>query len=50
MYVIIGYTPKGEAFVVGHTTSAKKAQAFIDRYDTANGEYVEVEAQYSRNI
>lgn len=50
MYIIIGTTPKGEVFVIGHTTSRKKAENFVKDYDVDNGEYASVELQYSRSL
>lgn len=50
MHIIIGYTPKGEVFVIGHTTSRARAERFVNDYDTVNGEYSAVEMQYSRSL
>lgn len=50
MYIIIGTTPKGEVFVVGYTTSRKRAERFVEDYDVVNGEYSTVEMQYSRSL
>ncbi|UVG33814.1 hypothetical protein SEA_HERCULESXL_29 [Microbacterium phage HerculesXL] len=50
MHIIIGYS-KGEAFVVGHTTSRAKAERWVEQYP--NGEQDEfdyVERQTSHNI
>lgn len=50
MHIIIGYTVKGEVFVIGHTASRAKAERFIENYDDINGEYYRVEIQTSHNI
>jgi hypothetical protein len=50
MYILIGTTPKGEVFVIGHTTSRKRAERFVNEYDVETGEFSQVEMQYSRNI
>lgn len=50
MFIIIGTTPKGEVFVIGHTSSRKRAERFVNDYDVVNGEYSIVEFQYSRSI
>ena len=50
MYILIGTTPKGEIFVIGHTTSRKRAERFVRDYNVENGEYSCVEMQYSRSI
>lgn len=42
MYVVTGTTAKGETFVLGCTHSAKKAQAFADRQDPNQYQYVDV--------
>lgn len=50
MYILIGFTPKGEVFVIGHTTSRARAERFVEDYDVVNGEYSSVEMQYSRSL
>lgn len=50
MFVIFGFTPKGEMFVIGHTSSRKRAERFVETYDVVNGEYSSVEMQYSRSL
>ena len=51
MFIIIGYTYKGEIFVIGHTSSRKRAERFVNDFP-ADGteEYREVEMQYSRSL
>jgi len=50
MHIIIGYS-KGEAFVIGHTTSRSKAEKWVEAHPHgANDEYDYVERQSSHNI
>lgn len=48
MHIIIGYTPKGEVYVIGHTTSRAKAEKWVaDHPNGMNDEYDLVERQTS---
>ena len=50
MNIIIGYC-KGEAFVIGHTTSRAKAERWIEAHPNGEqDEYDYVERQTSHNI
>ncbi|QFP95357.1 hypothetical protein SEA_YUUY_28 [Microbacterium phage YuuY] len=50
MFIIIG-SVKGEIFVIGHTTSRKRAERFVEDYPNGKeGEYNWVEMQYSRSL
>ncbi|AUX83366.1 hypothetical protein FDJ34_gp28 [Microbacterium phage Eleri] len=50
MFIIIG-SFKGEVFVVGHTSSRKRAERWVEQYPHGEqGEYNWVEFQYSRSI
>lgn len=50
MHIIIGYC-KGEAFIVGHTTSRAKADKWIEQYPNGTqDEFDYVERQTSRNL
>ncbi|QKN87730.1 hypothetical protein IXEL_29 [Microbacterium phage Ixel] len=50
MHIILGYTVKGEVYVIGYTGSRKRAERFVEDYDDVNGEYYRVEIQTSHNI
>lgn len=50
MHIIIGYS-KGEAFVVGHTSSRTKAERWIELHPHGEqGEYDYVESQWSHTL
>lgn len=51
MYIIIGYTHKGEIFVIGYTTSRKRAERYVNDFpDSGTDEYRSVEMQYGRSL
>lgn len=51
MFIIIGYTHKGEVFVIGHTASRKRAERFVNDFPRGGtDEYREVEMQYGRSL
>jgi len=49
MLILIATTFRGETFVIGHTTSRKRAEKFMESFDLT-AEYVSIETQRSTNI